>query len=138
MSNYVVKNYAGLGVDKNLTEIFQPIGSTTPAANATNYKQGGSDLNTIFAKLVSGSPAASTSYVVKDYNGIPNNNLDLKDIFQHDPLLPYITIGTVITAQTAAYVYTISNSHTIAIPTPMVGSQGSEIEPPNIYPISIL
>jgi hypothetical protein len=98
MSNYVVKNYGGDGVDKNLTEIFIPIGSTTPAAAATNYKQGGSDLNTIFAKFVSGSPAALTSYVVKDYGG-PGVDADLKDIFQHDPLNVWSALTDYITNQ---------------------------------------
>jgi hypothetical protein len=88
MSNYIVKNYGGIsGNDKNLTEIFQPIGSTTVFAAETGYKQGGSDLNTIFAKLVSGNPAAATSYIVKNYNGQSGNDLDLSSIFQFDPLI---------------------------------------------------
>lgn len=87
MSNYIVQNYGGTpGNNKNLTEIFQPIGSTTPA-NATNYKQNSLDLNTIFAKFVSGNKAAATNYVVKGYSGNSGLDTDLKDIFQHDPLI---------------------------------------------------
>jgi len=92
MANYIVKNYGG-GGDKNLTEIFQPIGSTTVFAAETGYKQGGSDLNTIFAKLVSGNPAAATSYIVKNYNGQSGNDLDLSSIFQSDPLTLWSALG---------------------------------------------
>jgi hypothetical protein len=49
-----------------------------------------------------------------------------------------ISAGTTVVSQTSEYVYVISNSYTITTPTPMIGSQGSEIEPPIIYPISIL
>jgi hypothetical protein len=90
MSNYIVKNYAGSGVDKNLTEIFQPI-SAAPGATGTMFKSVGTDLNNIFAQWTSGYTASPTSYIVKNYNG-PNVDKDLSDIFQ--PLNPWSALGS--------------------------------------------
>lgn len=48
-----------------------------------------------------------------------------------------VSIGTTVTAQLSEYQYTVSPSQTVSA-RPMIGSQGSEIEPAIIYPISIL
>jgi hypothetical protein len=48
-----------------------------------------------------------------------------------------VTIGTTVTSQLSEYQYVVSISQTVSN-RPMIGSQGSEIDPSIIYPISIL
>ena len=117
MANYKVNG------SQNLTNIFQLIGATTPVSE-TRYKSNGSDLNTIFAGFVSGTHATPTGYIVKDFGGIGNNNKDLSDIFQHDPLVPYITTGTVTTTSDGTYnrILTWTSSGTITFYQATVGT----------------
>jgi hypothetical protein len=48
-----------------------------------------------------------------------------------------VSAGTVITAQTGAYTYTINISQTVSSNTPMYGSQSNEISPAIIYPLTL-
>jgi hypothetical protein len=48
-----------------------------------------------------------------------------------------VTQGTVIVSQTGPYTYTLNNSQTVSVATPMYGSQSSELSPTIIYPLTI-
>jgi hypothetical protein len=48
-----------------------------------------------------------------------------------------VSAGTVITAQTGPYTYTINISQTVVASTPMYGSQSNEITPAIIYPLTL-
>jgi hypothetical protein len=48
---YIVKNFNGSGLNKNLNEIFEPYTTGSPQAPATGIKFKGIDLNQIFKSL---------------------------------------------------------------------------------------
>ena len=85
---YTVGSQGGI----DLSGIFQPIGSLTPAPD-TGYKiQGGNDLSDIFAPLSSGTPIGyTTGFKVSNVNYQPNT--DLSDIFAAYNPIPYTTNG---------------------------------------------
>ncbi len=61
------------GTIQDLSAIFQPISLGTPYTLSTGFRMSnGQDLNTIFAKYVSGNKATSTNYYVngQDLNAI--------------------------------------------------------------------
>jgi hypothetical protein len=100
----------------DLSSIFQPLGSLSASAK-TNYKiSGGLDLNTIFANISTGSSIGyNTNYIVKNYNDISGNNLDLRNIFA--AYKPYTTNGIVsstnpfvTSAPSNGYTYILFNS----------------------------
>jgi len=120
MSNYTLNS------SQNLTDIFQPIGSRTPVPE-TGYKSNGSDLNTIFAGFISGNYATSTGYIVKNYSGNSGLDTDLSNIFQSDPIAPYITTGTVTTTSDGSYnrILTWTSSGTITFNQSTIGTAPS-------------
>jgi hypothetical protein len=109
MSNFFIST------GESLSDIFEPLSTYQEVDASTNYiDNNGNDLKLLYASIASGGVSLdfSTNYIVKNYNGISGNNLDLSSIFSGKITFPF-------TVNSGSYSYTVdaTNNYTVLFTT---------------------